>query len=281
MAASVASGATPEHGTAAPSVIAPAVVAPAIVAPVIVAPAIVAPAVVPTIPTPAAATTAAPVAVPAVPLTTAPDAQQLPATALQSAPPVVPAIPTTTATALSVTPSVSPRRASPRSGGGVSLLHLPRDILMRIIVHCDNVRDFANLGATCTYLDDMFDIDELWQRLFQKRWRSEMSPLVLHPREYFVTRYLDEKAVRVAFDPTAVKHDEFQDLFAMVTAFKPRDFDLPTVFKPFIPDYEPTLSDPDPFLNISRPDRVNDHAGAGWLAEHKILATGHLNMIEK
>jgi len=54
---------------------------------------------------------------------------------------------------------------------------------------------------------------------------------------------------------------ELKQLFEYIGRFKPVDIELDTKFKPFIPDYIPSVGEIDAFLRVPRPDDTADNLG--------------------
>ena len=55
--------------------------------------------------------------------------------------------------------------------------------------------------------------------------------------------------------------DEIKELFQYITRYKPHNIDLETKMRPFLPDYVPAISEPDPFVKVPRPDGKADNLG--------------------
>lgn len=60
---------------------------------------------------------------------------------------------------------------------------------------------------------------------------------------------------------------EIKELFKFVSEYEPQTVDLPTVLKPFIPDYIPSIGIPDVFVKMDRPDGKHDRLGMAVLDE--------------
>ena len=60
---------------------------------------------------------------------------------------------------------------------------------------------------------------------------------------------------------------EVKSLFAYIQTFKPQTFDLEKKFKPFIPDYIPSVDKVDNFLKMGKPDGTKEHLGITVLDE--------------
>ncbi|XP_065846233.1 intraflagellar transport protein 46 homolog isoform X2 [Oscarella lobularis] len=74
-----------------------------------------------------------------------------------------------------------------------------------------------------------------------------------------------------AYDPQEFAHlpvsEDIQQLFQLITKYKPQQIDLDTKLRPFIPDYIPTVGDIDAFLKVGRPDSKDDQLGLTVLDE--------------
>ena len=51
------------------------------------------------------------------------------------------------------------------------------------------------------------------------------------------------------------------ELFNLITAYQPQDMELPTKFRPFIPDFIPCVGEMDAFCKVPRPDSIPDNLG--------------------
>ncbi|CAD8092424.1 unnamed protein product [Paramecium primaurelia] len=57
------------------------------------------------------------------------------------------------------------------------------------------------------------------------------------------------------------KNENLTDLFKIIQLYKPKIINIEAPLKPFIPDYIPRVSFPDPMLKIPRPDGKEDYIG--------------------
>ena len=60
---------------------------------------------------------------------------------------------------------------------------------------------------------------------------------------------------------------QVKELFAYITMHQPEEMPLATRLQPFIPDYIPSISEPDVFLKMPRPDQKEDYLGLKQLDE--------------
>ena len=51
------------------------------------------------------------------------------------------------------------------------------------------------------------------------------------------------------------------DLFNLISAYQPQEMELPTKFRPFVPDYIPCVGEIDTFCKVPRPDGIPDNLG--------------------
>eukprot|EP00736_Rhodelphis_marinus_P014362 Rmarinus@m.4212 len=79
------------------------------------------------------------------------------------------------------------------------------------------------------------------------------------------------KFVQGGYNPTEFSNlqvsKEVHELFHYIVAFKPHELELPTMVRPFIPDYIPAVGDTDAFIKIPRPDNPSRVLGLTELDE--------------
>lgn len=61
--------------------------------------------------------------------------------------------------------------------------------------------------------------------------------------------------------------DDVRNLFQYITRYKPKNIELETKLKPFIPDYIPAIGGIDEFIKVPRPDAKPDFLGLKMLDE--------------
>lgn len=73
------------------------------------------------------------------------------------------------------------------------------------------------------------------------------------------------------FNPDDYSHlqvsHEIQNLFDMIGRYHPQTVEIDTILRPFIPDYIPSIDQPDSFLKIPRPDRKQSVLGISVVDE--------------
>ncbi|CAD8196914.1 unnamed protein product [Paramecium octaurelia] len=64
--------------------------------------------------------------------------------------------------------------------------------------------------------------------------------------------------------------EKFTDIFKIISLYTPEKINIEPHLKPFIPQYIPSVLDPDPMLKIPRPDGMKDNLGLTILDERLV-----------
>jgi intraflagellar transport protein 46 len=82
---------------------------------------------------------------------------------------------------------------------------------------------------------------------------------------------MEDRPLVGAYDPADYAglqvSQDIKDLFNYITSFQPQKIDLDTKFKPFMPDYIPTVGEVDAQLKMTRPDTSEEFLGIDILDE--------------